>query len=327
MLHLEEFQPAALKGYIDNVPPAREYLLSRFLPVEETEDLDFAFNIINGKYGKAASLTGWNAAAPLRDKKSFETAMAEVVKVQHGQRLDERQLLKFKKPRSENEQGRALSYVYDTTEELSQGVDDIIEYMRAQALYSGGMSYHDDLNDIHIDFELDLPENNRITVTTPWDQAGAKPLADVQAAVKQFQAENQRRKPAIMHMTSATEALLLQNESIRVQIYGAQNGGQLLTPGNVQAAFSALGLPSYEINDDVVEMESGEVQLLEDGKVVLLGAELGKTFVGPTVENDYEPGKFVSTVIKVDPPEQKIIIGQAVYPAVNRPQAIVIMSV
>lgn len=327
MLHLDEFQQAALKAYVENTPPAREYLLSRFLPDEDTDDLDFAFNIVNGKYGKAASITGWNAAAPLRDKKEIEKATASVTKVQHGERLDEKQLLNYRKPRSEAMQQRAVDYVYETTDDLSQGVDDIKEYMRAQALYTGGMSYHDDVNDIHVDFTLDLPAGNRITVTTPWADAAANPLKDLQAAVKQFQKENQRRKPATIHMTSATEALLLQNEAIRTQIFGSQNGGQLLTPGNIQAVFSALGLPSYEINDDVIEMESGEVPLLEDGKVVMLGNELGKTFIGPTVENDYEPGKFVQTVVKVDPPEQKIIMGEAVYPAVMRPQAILIMSV
>ena len=327
MLHLDEFQPAALKGYIDNVPPARNYLLRNFLPTEDTDEIDSAFNIINGKYGKAASITGWNAAAPLRDRKSLEKAFAEVSKVQHAQRLDEKQLLKYRKPRSDAEQQRALDYVYETTDELVQGVDDIEEYMRAQAIYTGGMSYHDDLNDIHIEFQLDLPADNRISVVTPWADAAANPLKDLQAAVRQFQKENQRRKPAVMHMTSATEALLLQNEAIRVQIFGAQNGGQLLTSANVQAVFSALGLPAYQINDDVIELESGETQLLADNKVVLIGNDLGKTYVGPTVENDYEPGKFVSTVIKTDPPEQKIIVGEAIYPAVNRPQAIVIMSV
>src|SRR5690606_13982416 len=151
----------------------------------------------------------------------------------------------------------------------------------------------DDVNDIHIEFEYGNPAGNKFSVTTPWSDTGSNRLTDVQAAVKQFQRENQRQKPAVMHITSATEALLLQNEQMRVQVYGKDNGGRLVTRNDVQAAFTALGLPNYEINDDVIVVNGEERQLLEDNKVVLLGANLGVTMSGPTVENNYNPGKFV----------------------------------
>jgi hypothetical protein len=152
-------------------------------------------------------------------------------------------------------------------------------------------------------------------------------LEDIQAAVKQYQKENQRRKPAVMHMTSATEALLLKNEQIRTQVYGNNNGGRLLTKGDIQNALSALGLPPYQINDDVIVVNNEEVQLLADNKVILLGADLGKTMIGPTVENNYNPGKFVTPLIQENPPGQTVIVGEAVFPALKRPQSIVIMSV
>src|SRR5699024_7833669 len=100
----------------------------------------------------------------------------------------------------------------------------------------------------------------------------ATPLTDIQTAVKQFQKTNQRRKPQVMHMTTATEANLLQNEQIRVQVYGNDGGQRLLTSNDLQNVFNALSLPPYQINDDVVVLEDGEQQLLEDNKVVLIGA-------------------------------------------------------
>lgn len=326
-LHLDEFQREQFQGYIENVPPAREYLLASFMPEDTTYDINFAYNVINGAYGTAASITGWNASAPLRDKKSLEKAFAEVAKVQHGQRLDEKELLSFNRPRSDQERAQVIDYVYDTTDDLLQGVDDIEEYMRAQAIYNLAMKYDDDENDIHIDFEFEAPEGNRLEATTKWNQPGATPLTDIQAAVKQYQKQNQRQKPSVIHMTSATEASLLQNEQIRVQVYGQNNGSRLLTRNDVQAAFTALGLPNYQINDDVIVVNDEEVQLLEDGKVVLLGANLGKTMSGPTVENNYTPGKFVTPIIEQNPPGQSVIVGKAVFPALQRPQSIVIMSV
>ncbi|OCA87298.1 major capsid protein [Pseudobacillus wudalianchiensis] len=326
-LHLDEFQREQLQGYIENIPPQREYKLRAFMPEKPTSDINFAYNVINGEYAKAASITGWNASAPLRDKKALEKEFAEVAKVQHGQRLDEKELLAFNRPRSDQERAQVIDYVYDTTDDLVAGVDDIEEFMRAQAIYTLAMKYDDNENDVHINFEFDAPAGNKMTTTTAWSDPAAKPLSDLQAAVKQYQKENRRQKPAVMHMTSATEALLLQNEQIRTQVYGTSNGGRLLTPNDVQAAFTALGLPRYEINDDVIALETGEVQLLEDNKVVLLGAKLGVTMTGPTVENNYEPGKFVTPKIMEDPPGQAIIVGKAVFPALQRPQSIVILSV
>ncbi|GIN93329.1 hypothetical protein J22TS1_43800 [Siminovitchia terrae] len=326
-LHLDEFQREQLQGYIENVPPAREYLLASFMPENPVYDINFAYNVINGAYAQAASITGWNASAPLRDKKELAKEFAEVAKLQHGTRLDEKELLSFNRPRSDQERAQVIDYVYDTTDDLIQGVDDMKEFLRAQAIYNGGIKYDDPINKVHIDFEFEIPSGNKITVTTGWDQPSATPLTDVQAAVKQYQKENQRQKPSVMHITSATEAHLLQNEQIRVQVYGKDNGGRLLTRNDVQAAFTALGLPNYQINDDVIVVDGEEKQLLEDGKVVLLGANLGKTMVGPTVENNYTPGKFVTPLIQENPPGQTVIVGEAAFPALQRPQSIVIMSV
>src|SRR5699024_10254889 len=111
------------------------------------------------------------------------------------------------------------------------------------------------------------------------------------------------------------------------QVYGTGNGGRLLTKGDIQNALSALGLPPYQINDDVIVVGDEEVQLLEDNKVVFLAADLGETIIGPTVENNYTPGKFVTPLIENNPPGQTVIVGEAVFPALERPKSIVIMSV
>lgn len=326
-LHLDEFQREQLQGYVENVPPLREYLLSSFMPTRPEYDINFAYNVINGAYGDSASITGWNASAPLRDKKSIEKAFGEVAKVQHGVRLDEKELLAFNRPRSDQERAQVIDYVYTTTDDLSQGVDDIEEYMRAQAIYTGGLKYEDEENDIYIDVDFGVPNENRLTSTTAWENADAKPLEDIQAAVKQYQKNNQRRKPSVMHMTSATEALLLTNEQIRTQVYGTNNGGRLLTKNDISNVLSSLGLPPYQINDDVIVVNGEEVQLLEDGKVVLLGSDLGETVIGPTVENNYVPGKFVTPLIENNPPSQSVIVGEAVFPALKRPKSIVIVDV
>ncbi|MDY0395421.1 major capsid protein [Virgibacillus halophilus] len=326
-LRLPEFQQPQLTGYVQNVPPVRGYLLEQFMPEDPVYDINFAYNVISGKYGTAASITGWNASAPLRDTKEIEKAFGQVAKVQHGFRLDETQLIQYNRPRSDEEANMVIEQIYQSTDDLSQGVDDIEEYMRAQAIYTGKLKYDDDENDIHIDVDFGIPTENKVTATTPWSEEGATPLTDIQVAVKQYKDKNQRRKPNVMHMTGATEANLLQNEQIRTQIYGKDSGQRLLTKADIQNVFSALGLPPYQVNDDVIVVEDEEKQLLEDDRVVLIGDDLGKTMIGPTVENNYAPGKFAVPTVKTNPPEESVVVGEAVFPALKRPQSIVILSV
>ncbi len=326
-LHLNEFQQPQLTGYVQNVPPAREYLLASFMPEQPVYDINFAYNVINGKYAPAASITGWDASAPLRDTKEQERAFGQVSKVQHGFRLNETQLLQYNRPRAEGEANAVVEGIYTSTDELTQGVDDIKEYMRAQAIYNGVLKYEDEENDVYLNIDFEIPAENQLTSSISWDDENSNPLTDLQAAVKQYQDSNQKQKPSVMHMTSATEALLLNNEQIRTQIYGNDSGRRLLTTADIQNVLNALGLPSYQINDDVIVVNDEEIQLLDDNKVVLLGANLGSTMIGPTVENDYNPGKFTVPTIKTNPPEQSVIVGEAPFPALKRAKAIVTMSV
>lgn len=328
-LHLDEFQGEEFQGYVENVPLAKDYKLRNVLPTKPIKDINFSYNVINGKYGRAASITGFNASAPLRDKKELEKAFGSVAKVQHGVRLDEEELLRFNRPRDDEEKNQAIDYVYDTTDDLIQGVYDTEEFLRAQAVYKGVLNYNDKENDVQVEVDFGIPAENKLTVTTAWSDPTSTPLADLQTAVNQYKAANKRQKPKVMHMTGATEANLLQNEQIRVQVYGTNNGQRLLTKNDIANVFTALGLPPYELNDDVVDIYGeGEVPLLEDNKVVLLGDDLGKTYIGPTVEKNYQSGIYTVTEIKEsNPPSQAVFIGETVFPGLSRPQSIVIMDV
>jgi hypothetical protein len=328
-LHLQEFMREEFQGYVENVPATKNYLLRRFLPNKTTKDINFAYNVINGKYAQAASITGFNASAPLRTTKDLEKAFASVAKVQHGFRLDEEQILRFNRPRDDEERDMAVDYVYTETDDLIEGVNDTEEWMRAQVLYTGALAYDDNENDVQISVDFGVPAENKITVTTVWSDPTSTPLDDIQAAVRQYQSKNNRKKPVVMHMTSATEANLLKNQNIKYQVYGNPTDQRLITRSDLQNVFSALGLPPYEINDDVVNLYgAGEVQLLADNKVVLLGDALGNTYIGPTVEKNFETGIYVVPEIKeTNPPSQAVFVGETVFPALARPQSIVIMSV
>lgn len=327
VLHLDEFQQASFQGYVENVPPAKRYLLSEVMPSRFSYDTDFSYGIVSGKYSQAASVTAWNAGAPLRDKQGVAVAYGSVAKIQHGFRLDEKELIRFTRPRSPEERDAVVEYVYNETDDLVEGVRETEEFFRAQAIYQGRLSFSE--NDIDIDVTYDIPEANKLTATTPWATVEtATPLSDLQAAVRQFKAANRGQMPREIHMSSATEANMLQNAQIKNQIYGSPTDSRILTPADLRNMFTALSIPDYVVTDEMVDVGNGDERLLPENRVVLIGNDLGELVVGPTVEKQGQPGVYVVPEIReTNPPQQAVFVGESAFPALKRTSAIVWLDV
>lgn len=327
-LHLEEFKGEEFQGYIDNVPAERNYLLEPFMPDKNVYDIKFSYNVINRVYARTASITGFNAAAPLRDKDGLAKHFGEVAKVQHGFRVDEEELLRFNRPRSDEERQQAIDYVYDQTDNLVNGVRDVREWMRAQAIYKDNLVYAE--NDVRINVTFGIPAANKITAGTAWSAtATATPLTDLQTAVARFKAANRGQAPAVIHISSAVVSELLMNEQIKAQLFGDPTDRRLVTQADIRTVFGALSLPDFVVNDDEIDNGEGLERLLPERRLVLLPAgEVGKTMKGVTVEKNYQPGTYVITEIKeTNPPQQAVFVGETVFPALQRPSAVVHLNV
>lgn len=319
-LHLQEFAREAFQGYIENLPPARERILSRFMPSKPIYDIKFSYNVINGKYARTASITGFNAGAPLRTKQGLEKAFGEVAKVQHGFRLDEEELLRFNNPRSDEEANQVVDYVYDETDDLVEGIRDIEEWMRAQAIYNGSLEYSE--NDVEIEVDFETPAV--ITPVKPFSDPTSNPLTDLQTAVTTYKNNNKQKNPGEIHLSSTMINNLLANNQVKNHIYGSPTDARIVTRDQLQALFTSLGLPTFVINDDIVETNEGEERLLPERRIVFLPNEtVGDLMQGITVENNYKPGMYVIPEVKeTNPPQQAVYVGETVFPALAKPQAI-----
>lgn len=326
-LHLDEFQQAQFQGYIENVPPARRRLLAQYLPNDTVFDVDFSYGVVTGKYSQAASVTAWDAGAPLRDKAGVGVAYGSVAKIQNGFKLTEKELIKFNRPRSDQERDQVIDFVYNETDDLIEGVRDTEEFFRAAAIYKGQLDLSEHNVEVTVDFNI--PAANKLNAAAAWsDPATATPLQDLQAAVKQFKKANRGQMPAMMHMSGAAEANLLQSEQIKAQIYGSPTDRRILTSTDVRNVFSALSLPDYAVTDEMVDLGDGEERLLPEDRIVLIGQGLGNLLLGPTVENNYQPGIYVVPEIKAtNPPQQAVFVGETAFPALKRPHAIVWLDI
>lgn len=326
MLTLDEFAGEEFQGYVENVPAARNYLLSRFLPNDTVFDLKFAYNVINKKYMRTASITGFNADAPLRDKDGLSRAFGEVAKVQHGFKIDEEELLRFTNPRRDAEKQKAIDYVYDQTDNLVRGVYDLEEWLRAQAIYKGALNYAE--NDVKISVDYGIPAENKMVATTAWSNQAASVLTDIQAVVARFKAANNGKVPAEIHISGTVKADLMKSTAIIRQVYGDESSQRLVTDDQLNSVLTSLSLPRLVVQDMEIDNGSGNERLLPVRRIVALPSEkIGQTYIGPTVEKNFDAGIYVLPIVEKKPPRQEVYVGETVFPAIKEPNAIVWLDV
>ena len=325
MLTLDQFAGEQFLGYVENVPPQRQYILSRFMPVEQVYDLKFAYNVINKKYGRTASITGFDSDAPLRDKDGLSQAFGEVAKVQHGFRISEYELLRFKNPRRPEERQKAIDYVYDQTDNLIQGVYDVEEWMRGQAIYKGALQYAE--NGVVINVDYNIPSANKMVTTTSWSDTNANPLQDLQKVVDQYKEANKGEAPAEIHVSSKVKNDLLKSKAVILQVYGDADSRRLISNNDLTSVLDGLDLPPIVVQDTKIDNGNGLERLLPERRIVALGGEIGKLYNGPTVEKNFDTGMYVLPVIETKPPRQEVYVGETVFPGITDVNGIVWMDV
>lgn len=327
MLTLDQFAGEEFQGYVENVPAARNYLLSRFLPNDTVFDLKFAYNVINKVYTRTASITGFNANAPLRDKDGLSRAFGEVAKVQHGFKIDEEELLRFTNPRRDEERAKAIDYVYDQTDNLVQGVYDLEEWLRAQAIYKGALTYSE--NGVEINVDYGIPTENKMNATNAWSDVDlGSPLTDIQAIVDRFKAANGGKVPAEIHISGAVKSDLLKSKAVILQVYGDSDSRRLITNDDLNSVLNSLDLPTLIVQDMEIDNGAGNERLLPIRRIVALpSGEVGKTYLGPTIEKNFDSGIYVLPIVENKPPRQEVYVGETVFPAIKEPNAIVWMNV
>ncbi|MCQ9290699.1 major capsid protein [Staphylococcus hyicus] len=311
---------------------AERYPLANAYPVEPVDEINNVYEIIESQIQAAAVITGFNSGSPIRSKGQGKQAVAQLTKIQNAHFLDEVEIYHYLNPRTAAERQRIVDNVLLSTNDLSVSVDDVKEYIRAQMAYNGKFDYADPMTQTRLTFNLDRPKENDVKAAIPWGQPESTPISDLQSAIKQFQKTNGRRKPEVINMSSATYEKLTRSGQIKNELFGDSKSPRIVSNDMVNQLLNSFRLPLIQIDDNetTVENEDGTFKThrhLEDDKVVLRAAILGSTMSGPSIENNFEVGKFVEVVISQDPHTEKTIVGEVVMPVTKNINGTVFLSV
>src|SRR5690625_4168586 len=336
--HIAELKQPALKGIVEEVNKAKletQDEVLNFLPDEYTYDQEFAYNVVS-KSSQMGAMIGIGNEPPIRDKDAVARRMGELAKYGWKDIVTENELLKLHNPRNDGEFKALVDELVAKGATVTSELRDRINVTKLQALTTGKVNYDDNNVKVNIDFTEDMPAEHKIvlTVDNTWDNPDLDVIGDLIAWDQQYQDTNGKQADTIF-MTRQTQALLLKNTVIVNEVTGVANSGRgRVSVDELNSVLGGYGLPSITIvrktKANVKNTYTGEVETIElfpENRVIFVSSGVGKFLLGPTVENNFQPGIVLQAYDKREPIQSILRAAAMGFPIIENPNLLLFADV
>ena len=336
--HLTELKQPALKGIVEVVDKQKLEVqddLLNFLPDEHTYDQEFAYNVVSTT-SQMGAMIGIGNEPPIRDKDAVARRMGELAKYGWKDIVTENELLKLHNPRNDGEFKALVDKLVADGGTVVSELRDRINVTKAQAIATGQVNYDDNNVKVAIDFTEDMPAEHKIalTGTNTWDNADADVIGDLLEWDQQYQDENGKQADTIF-MTRQTQALLLKNTVIVNEAAGfATSGRTRVSNAELNSVLGGYGLPSITVVKKTtarvknpVTGANDTIELYPEGRVIFISQGVGQFLLGPTVENNFQPGIVLQAYDKHEPIQSILRAVAMGFPIIEKPSLLLYADV
>lgn len=328
----EFFENPLFTETISEVPVETGYIGQRFLPLEETYDIDFNETVIE-RQADMADIIDSGAELPLTDRDPVRRISGEITDMGQSYIVTKKELAAMMDKGNKGKQTMMVKQLLGKTAQLKRNIDARIEWLRWQALGVGAMAY--DKSGIKLGVDFGVPSGNKVIAATKWNVDGATILANYEKWVQDYVDLNVNGYTPDVFVTSI-EAIrtVLNNVAVRKSISGYSD--KLLTLDELNTFLRGRELPPMEAFDAKVtyrDVNNGgartTARLLSSTKGVFLkeGGLIGSQLLGPTYENNMNPGIYARTFTMERPIREVIEVVGASFPKVTDPDLIKIATI
>lgn len=312
------------KDAVDHKMP---YIGARFLPLEETFDLEFHETTIE-RQADMANIVDMGAELPLTDRDPVKAISGSIVDIGQAYIVTKKEMaaLLLKGAGGEGQKNVAVKQLLNKSTRLRQNVEMRIEWMRWKALGPGIMAYKKDGIYLGADFGH-LPEHTKVA-GIKWDGVTPTIIADYEAWVQQYLDKN-GFIPDVFVTSKRAINTVLNDVTVRKMVHGLTE--QLLTLDQLNNFLEGRDLPKMESYDAKVtyrDISTGGARatsrLLDENIGIFLveGGEIGSMLLGPTVENDMNPGIYGRTYRMESPMRDIVEVVASAFPKILKPEYI-----
>jgi hypothetical protein len=325
--HLKEFQKPALRGLVDaTVQDAVPTLGDRFLPNANTYSNTFSYDIIKtNKY--IGAMIGYGSEPPVVDRDAVASKMGEIAKMGLKYIATEEELLALHQARNEGEKSAMVDKLTLKGVDLVQAINRRIGVIKMEALTKGNFTYNK--NGVKVSVDFGVPAEHKAALTSPndWDNTDRDVIADLLGWVATYEATN-GQSPAVILMSREAQAKLLVNKLIVTEA-GRPVGSTRVSQAELNEVLAGYGLPPVQVVTDrkvtVKDIYTGNDEVIEFmpvNRVVMLSEGIGEFLLGPTVENEFQPGIALEAKDKDEPIQSILRAVAAGFPALEKPSLI-----
>jgi hypothetical protein len=284
-LYTDYGQPAELTGFARRSLADLEinqFTLSRFLPSQTINDLDYRF--FQGGEGliEAATYRSYDAEAPLAARPGVTRTQGQLPPLSRKIRLGEYDRLKAR-----NMEPEIRNAIFSDVERLTRAISARVELARGDALVNGKVTIQE--NGVAAAVDFGRAPSQTVTAPVLWsDTANSKPVTDLLGWQDTYTAVN--GSPFGLMVTARKNLqLFMRNAEIRNLIYPQGSAATLVRDSDVRTVMGSFGLPAIETYDAQVRVAGVSTRVLPDNIVLLLpggddASQLGRVLWGTTAE-------------------------------------------
>ncbi|XJZ25956.1 major capsid protein [Bacillota bacterium Lsc_1132] len=324
----EFFANPLFTATIKEIPVKKSYIGQRFLPAEDTYDTKFHESVIT-RQADMANIVSLDAELPLTDRDPMRSVSGEIADIGQSYIVTKEEKGALLDKGNAGRKAIAEKQLLNKTRTIKENVDARIEWMRWQALGNGAMTYAKNGIFLTVDFGV----NFKKTAGVRWNDVNPTIIADYEGWVQQYVDKNGVTPDTFVTSIKAIRAVL-NDATIRKQVTGLAD--KLITIDELNAFLTGRSLPKMEAFDTVVTYRDPNAdgaratsRLLADNKGIFLreGGDIGKQLMGPTVENDMNPGIYGRTFTLERPMRDIIEVVASSFPKVTSPDLIGITTI
>lgn len=325
--HLKEFQKPALRGLVDaTVQDAVPTLGDRFLPNSNVYSNTFAYDIVKtNKY--IGAMIGYGAEPPVVDRDAVASKMGEIAKMGLKYIVTEEELLALNQARNDAEQAAMIDKLTLKGVDLVNAIQRRIDVIKMEALAKGKFEYNKNGVKVAVDFGVPAEHKVALTAGNDWNELKHDVIGDLLSWVDTYSNTN-GQAPDVILMSREANAKLLRNANIVTEA-GRPVGSTRVSQAELNAVLDGFGLPPIQIVNDrkvtVKNVYTGQNEVIEFmpvNRVVMLSEGIGEFLLGPTVENEFQPGIALDAYDKEEPIESILRAVAAGFPAIEKPSLI-----
>lgn len=305
-----------------------------FVPDEHIYDLEFAANVVRTS-SQMAGMIGFGAEPPVRDKDEVARVLGDIAKFGGKDIVTEVELLKLHNPRNDQEFQSIVDRLTANGAKMVQETRDRMNVAKLQLLTTGTVSFDNNNVKVDLDFSEYIPAEQKIALTggDTWANPDHDVIGDLLEWNSVYESNNGKQADAI-YMTRKVQALLLKNAVIVNEAAGAGSGRTRVSNDELNSILGGYGLPPVRIvkktSARVKPYGAADFETIEffpENRVLFVSNGAANFKLGPTVENNYQPGIVLQAYDKFEPIQSILRTAAAGFPVLEQPSLVLYADV